>query len=228
MMGTARLPDLDHVGPDFLLTWRSEQLLSLITRRLILSQALCRFYALDAHQITILPQDYQAQQQLFYSIFPRETKSQASWEWILDQLRDGNGLVAPRDLIRFMGHAVRSQLDRRSLPPVTQLLDVDAIQDASENTSKDHYARAFSGEFPTLLPFAEDLRRLRIDHTLGSLHRVWSQRITDLRLEEARRYAQDLSKAAFFGIIQNERGPDSYQIAPLYRSALGVRPGQAT
>ena len=75
----------------------------------------------------------------FYKIFPAKIaqgeKQSVTWRWILSRIRDGNGVVAPRNLVDFMENCREAQLrselrNPREYADGISLIEADAVRKA--------------------------------------------------------------------------------------------------
>lgn len=69
--------------------------------------------------------------------------------WILDHMRDGNGQVAPRTLVRLFEQASSKEAANRSIRP-PRLLHPTAFRQALDDVSNDHVRQGITSEWPWL------------------------------------------------------------------------------
>lgn len=69
--------------------------------------------------------------------------------WVLDHLRDGNGQIAPRTIVRLFEQAATKDSANRTVRP-PHLLHPTALRQALEDVSNDHVTQGINGEWPWL------------------------------------------------------------------------------
>lgn len=69
--------------------------------------------------------------------------------WVLDHLRDGNGQIAPRTLVRLFEQAASKDAANRPVRP-PRLLHPTAFRQALDDVSTDHVRQGISSEWPWL------------------------------------------------------------------------------
>ena len=81
--------------------------------------------------------------------------------WVLDHLRDGNGQVSPRTLVRLFEQAALKEAPNRTLSP-PRLLHPAALRQALDDVSQDHVTQAISSEWPWLEGVRERIGKQRL------------------------------------------------------------------
>ena len=81
--------------------------------------------------------------------------------WVLDHLRDGNGHVSPRTLVRLFEQAALKEPANRTLSP-PRLLHPAALRQALDDVSQDHVTQAISSEWPWLEGVRERIGKQRL------------------------------------------------------------------
>lgn len=81
--------------------------------------------------------------------------------WVLDHLRDGNGQVSPRTLVRLYEQAALKEAPNRTLSP-PRLLHPAALRQALDDVSQDHVTQAISSEWPWLEGVRERIGKQRL------------------------------------------------------------------
>ena len=81
--------------------------------------------------------------------------------WVLDHLRDGNGQISPRALVRLFEQAAQKEAPNR-LPRPPRLLHPTALRQALDDVSQDHVTQAISSEWPWLHGVRERLEEQRL------------------------------------------------------------------
>lgn len=218
-------PGLNLVGPEVDLSWRTEELLDLIMRRMLQSESVQVLYHLDVEQLESLQGDYATQLSLFKRIFPPYIDGVESLEWMLSTLRDGACRVAPRNVLRLINHSVQNQMSRHLYPNGEVLFDSSVVREASKQASHDHYVTAFLAEYPKLRDFAEALTGHREGYPFPALYNLWRKKRHNLREDTAHEHAMELVRVGFFTRQVRDQRHEVFRAAPLYRAALGLIPG---
>ena len=81
--------------------------------------------------------------------------------WVLDHLRDGNGQVSPRTLVRLFEQAALKEVPNRTLRP-PRLLHPASLRQALDDVSQDHVTQAISSEWPWLEGVRERISKQRL------------------------------------------------------------------
>lgn len=76
-------------------------------------------------------------------------KKGRTFTWILDHLRDAQGHVAPRSLVRLLEQAAQKEA-ANSKARIPRLLHPTALRQALEDVSSDHVQQGYSSEWPWL------------------------------------------------------------------------------
>ncbi|PKN92922.1 MAG: hypothetical protein CVU44_12895 [Chloroflexi bacterium HGW-Chloroflexi-6] len=166
--------------------------------------------------------------QLFNTIFPSQINpargQPSSWKWVLSQVRDGNGVKAPRNVIDLCIIAQEEQLrkERRSSREFVSgvpLIEAESLKKATIRLSK------LRIEDTLLAEYGEDVKRAikafqngKSDHTEKSLSELFH--IPD-------RIQMSLIIKALCDIGFLEQKGEQYMIPPIYRSGLNITKGKA-
>jgi len=162
----------------------------------------------------------------FYKIFPAKIaqgeKQSVTWRWILSRIRDGNGVVAPRNLVDFMENCREAQLrselrNPREYADGISLIEADAVRKAHRTLSSTRVQDTLIAESKELAPYIERFRKNKAEHNLDSL-------CTLLRVPsvEGEALAKSLIEIGFL-----EEAGNSYKVPLLYRDGLGITQGKA-
>jgi hypothetical protein len=108
---SAGFREASHITRSITITWDPRSLLYLVIRRALHNDAICEYYNVD--RTTVLA-SIDAQQELFYRIFPaqveRGERKSTTFDWMLARTTDGTGKTAPRELIHLLVSARDEQL----------------------------------------------------------------------------------------------------------------------
>ena len=95
--------EASHITRFVVLEWSQASLLNLIIRRMISNRTLVEAFAVDREQTL---RDFDAQQELFYRVFPAQvqqgSRKPSTLDWIISRCADGTGKTAPRELIHLL------------------------------------------------------------------------------------------------------------------------------
>ena len=149
--------------------------------------------------------------------------------WILAHLRDGNGEVSPRSLVRLVEQAAGKEAANQSLRP-PRLLHPTALRQALDDVSGDHVTQGISNEWQWL----EGVRkRLAVDRLVPwerkeivdlldvEWNESWGASDSALR-PPVGRSADLLDYLIEIGVFRR-RSDDRVDVSNLYLSGLGLR-----
>jgi hypothetical protein len=196
--------------------WEKEDLISVICRRIKGSK---EFIRLCGVQID-------SDQRIFESVFPPQMESGghklATWDWIASQIRDGNGVVAPRNLVELAILAKeeqgrREQRKPRYFSPGQPIIEPDSLLRASARLSvhrvQDTLMAEASREVAALIAAFKDGKRGHNDESIGQLFGVSPS--------QAHEFAATLLDIGFL-----ENAGKRYRVAPLYRDGINTSRGK--
>ena len=166
-------------------------------------------------------------QELFSVIFPpqvdRGKRKPSSWKWILSRIRDGNGVMPPRNLVDLANKAKAEQLRKelrhsRSYEEGVYLIEADSLKQALSRLSKERLEDTLLAESSKeIAALINGFRDGKVEHN--------DQSIADLfgvDIQMAKRFANILIEIGFL-----EEVGKNYKIPMLYRDGLGVTQGKA-
>jgi hypothetical protein len=170
------------------LKWSRDAILTLVTKRLFASEALCEFTGVDPAGLAASPE---ARLDAFYRVFPRTVYSppnqSETLQWIYTHTMDGRRVVTPRDVIDLLTKAKQRQQDEYQADQVGEtdfILGSSAIRYGLSELSarkRDTYLRA---ELPHLWPAIEKFRGQKTEWTEDALAvllgRSWKALVADL------------------------------------------------
>ena len=215
--------------------WGDSALMALLMRRILANDSLRDLYKVHHHfgiKLAKVWSNYESQQALFYRIFPTYLKIPVqhgdtpalvrTFDWMLNETRDGTGQIAPRNLIVLLTYArdiQRERLSRGAAKLAGELLfDEYTLLQATTMVSDFHLFQTIYNEYPHLRPFAEKLRGTECEHPLTNLADIWA-----VPLKEAQRRVDELT---YIGVFEKRHsaGTASYYIPPLFQHALALLP----
>jgi hypothetical protein len=221
--------------------WDAPTLRSLLARRLVFNKEIRDLYHTDDRRVRNSASE---QQDLIERVFPPrmpvpnpaalalpgDPGPQPAFEWMLSQVRDGTGQVAPRELVELLTFARSAQIQRFSvgaaeaLEHVSQLFEPEALEVAANDVSHARLHQTLYAEYPRVRDSVEALRggRARFTSVDEFIH-LWSK-VMDR--EEAQRTLALLTNLGFFA-HQPARPPEqpdeSWVVPPVYARTLSLR-----
>lgn len=196
--------------------WDDEDLMALVCQRIRNNRELLRNLGLGRS----------TDRQLFHTIFPEKidpNRNQLTWKWMLSQIRDGNGVKAPRNLIDLCILSQEEQMRKerrgsRSFDTEIPLIEANSIKKAAIRLS------SLRLEDTLLAEYAQDVKILinafrnsKAEHNDRSLAKMFY-----VDVEQARLFARALMDIGFL-----EPVGDAYKIPYLYRASLNITQGKA-
>jgi hypothetical protein len=204
--------------------WEKEDLFALICRRIKSNNEFLRLTEL--HGAT--------DQKLFETVFSERLEAgerkPITWNWILSQIRDGNDVVAPRNLVELMRFARDEQIRReqrkeRILANEEPMIESESLKRAvtrlSERRVEDTLLAEASRDVSVLV---EGFRGSKQEHNDESISKLFG-----VKQAQAREYAETLIEIGLLERNGDRNGDEeSYKIAPLYRDGLDIHRGKAS
>lgn len=150
--------------------------------------------------------------------------------WVLAHLRDGNGQVSPRSLVRLLEQAAGKDVANQSLRP-PRLIHPTALRQALDDVSDNHVTQGISSEWPWLegvrIRLQEDQLvpwgRSKITRLLGTdWNGSWGPGHTDDVRPPADRQADFVDYLIELGIFRR-RADNRVDVPDLYLSGLNLR-----
>jgi len=198
------------------ITWYDEDLMALLCQRIRNNHEILRAVGLNREN------NYH----LFHTFFPEKfdpNRNQLTWRWMLSQIRDGNGVKAPRNLIDLCILAQEEQLhkERRGSHEFmmeSPLIEIDSIRKASARLStlrlEDTLLAEYAQDVKVLINAFRNSKAEHNDQSLAGMFHV--------EVEQARLYARALMDIGFFEAVG-----ETYKIPFLYRASLNITQGKA-
>ena len=218
--------EASHITKTVTIKWNKETLLNLIIYRLLGNKFFVDEYKIDKEEIL---NDYSKQEDLFYTIFPDQidpgSKKPKTLDWMISRIKDGLGVVAPREMIHLLNASVTEQINLIEIGDDN--LDKDglfspgAIKKALNIVSKTRLEQTIYAEFPSLQEKIQMLKGEKAEHTIETLSNIWGMNLT-----KAAELAYELVAIGFFeekGSKQNPR----FWVPFMYRIELDIIQGSA-
>ncbi len=218
--------EASHITKTLTINWSKETIVNLIIRRLLYNQQIIDKFKLNKSDILL---DYKKQEELFYRFFPTKIeigeKQSKTIEWILGRIRDGKGIIAPREIIHLFNEAIKEQIKKLQIGQIDlegdNLIGRNAFKIALDAVSKVRLEQTIYAEYPSLKTFIQKLESEKTDQRIDSLARVWS-----LSEEETKIYAKKLVDIGFFEEKGDTLNP-KYWVPFIYRNELNMVQGAA-
>jgi hypothetical protein len=217
--------EASHVTRAVTISWSDSALLNLLVRRLLNNPLLAEYTSADPATVRV---DASQQRKWFDSLVPEQIdsgKNPKTFEWILGRVKDGGGVVAPREVIHVVDQARDRQLESlergESAPDEGMVFTRAAFRDALPEVSRVRLEQTLYAEYPDLKPYLERLRDEKTNHSIESLANLW-----DVGVDEASSLAMRAAEIGFFEVRGDKSDPD-YWVPFLYRPALSMVQGTA-
>ena len=240
-MGTADFAKLAANRAD--LTWSDGALLGMLAKRIANTSdglaAYCRGARLKLEHHDALglipivrdPRDaFPLLERLAGEFMGTERKKGFVRNWILAHLRDGNGLISPRSLVRLLEQAAGKDAASHSLTP-PRLIHPTALRQALDDVSDSHVTQGISSEWPWLDGVRKRLQndqlvpweQRRITSLLGAdWDGNWGQEHQSEIRPPADRPADFVDYLIELGIFRR-RSDNRVDVPDLYLSGLNLR-----
>lgn len=218
--------EASHITKTLTIAWPKETIVNLIIRRVLNNQLIVDKYNLDRQQIL---SNYKHQEELFYKIFPEKIevgeKQSKTIDWIINRLKDGKEIIAPREIIHLLNEAKQEQIKRMQIGQSDlegdNIIGRSAFKAALDIVSKVRLEQTIYAEFPSLKSFIQKLESEKTEQTITSLARIW-----ELEADDTKKIIRKLVDIGFFAERGNNANP-RYWIPFLYRNELKLVQGLA-
>lgn len=163
----------------------------------------------------------------FTRLFPIKVsqgeKQSTTWNWIMSRIRDGNAVIAPRNLVDLVEKARADQVQCDLRSPRTYerekpLIEADSIRKAHKLLSKDRVEDTLLSESAELAPVLERFRNKKAEYDLASLCVLFGLDEDGTRIK--------IKQLRDMGFL--EEVGTSYKVPMLYRDGLNIRQGKAS
>jgi len=205
-----------HITRTATIRWTEPLLLNLLIRRLIKNDEIQQYYGVSEKEIL---SSYEAQVAFFYRVFPKtvDSKGQKTFDWMLNQTRDGLGLAAPRELIHLLTSLQEVQLKRFEVgaeEPGECLFDRVSFIEAMVEVSRARVEQTIYGEYPSIKPWIEAMKGGKSEQSVISLAELWQ-----IKDEEALERALRLEEIGILETFGPKRA-QRFKVPPLYQVYL--------
>lgn len=207
--------NLDHLRVSLALKWEEIDLLKLVLKRLLHNEEL-RGLVVELKEIDEI--DSWSKDEclsVFYTLFPaRGSKGATFWDYLLREMRDGNDLTTPRDLIFLLDKAREAQLRLISAGEGEEtLFSKQSIEKALDQCSSGKISAYVTSEFPYL---RESIDKLKLK--FNKYDEIQMREVLGTELYEKR-----LAQLFSVGVLHRRKESNTIWVAPLYQRGLQVR-----
>jgi hypothetical protein len=162
----------------------------------------------------------------FGKVFPDKIsqgkKQSTTWNWIISRIRDGNGVIAPRNLIELVEKARESQLRCEARSPreyrdTIALIEPESVRRAHRALSLTRVQDTLLAEAADLAPLIERFRDKKAEQNLASLSVLLAVPEQDVRVK-----VKPLVEIGFL-----EESGTTFKVPMLYREGMSITQGKA-
>lgn len=218
--------EASHITKTITIGWKKESIVNLIMKRLLSNDIIINTFAVDRENIL---SNYEEQEKLFYQFFPEQIdigdKKPKTIEWILTRVKDGKGVVAPREVIHLFNESKAEQIKKIQVGQNdlegSNLIGRNAFKTALDTVSKVRLEQTIYAEYPSLKQYIQKLSGEKTEQRAETLVNIWG-----LSIEETKQVAQKLIDIGVFE-ERGEKNEPRYWVPFLYRNELQMVQGAA-
>jgi hypothetical protein len=217
---TDGLREASHIVRKDNISWDENNLFFMLTRRILKNQSICDYFKIDALNIL---KDVTAQKEIFYRLFPEKIgwgkeQKQEVFTWILEMIKDGNGLYTPRELIHFLNsvNSIQGELVRFGhVPENGSIYSEEAIKKGVREVTRTKFEQTLLAENPQLV----DLINQYFRYVDPSIELDWFKENFELSSDnDVHSFCDRFCKAGFLKRINLK----VYRIPYIYQLALNI------
>jgi hypothetical protein len=190
--------------------WDQEDLFALLCRRIKVCDEFLHHLSLEK------PTD----KEVFAKVFSEKiSPRKLTWRWILEQIKDGSGFVAPRNLVDLVNLAIEEQTRVESRAPREYRADIpiiefDSLRRALLRLSKRRVEDTLLAEATNdVAVLIEGFRGRKVEQNSDTIAEVFG-----VLPSQAKEFAEVLINIGFF-----ERSDENYKVPVLYRYGLEMK-----
>lgn len=200
------------------IVWEEEDLMSLLARRVRESPDVMHALALAES----------TDREIFERIFPAKVdqgpRKPTTWSWMMSRIRDGNGIMPPRNLIDLATKSRDAQIRSEDRQPRAYsqgilLIEPDAIRKAHRALSEQRVQDTLLAEAAELAPTIERFRDGKAEHNEISLATILGVEPSAVR--------NAIKPLIEMGFLEEVGGGSSFKVPMLYRDGLAITQGKA-
>ncbi len=206
------ITDKDKISRQITLHWTQDKLIELIVNRIK------RLNPSVIPSTPGLPLNDQFQY-VFSALMGKDKKKGFTNNWLYNHLRDGNGVITPRDLIRLIMLSKDKELQKNRGSVSNDIrITGKSIKEAFSDTFSTHkYSDYLSNEFPDMISTFEKFRNRGSKYTRGNLASIVESEPVLNRLMETG-FLRFINKE-LEGAMNHE---DTFEIAEMYWGELAI------
>lgn len=217
--------EASHITKSLTITWNRETLVNLIIRRILSNDIIIKEYSVDVDKVL---SDYTAQELLFYRLFPEQIdigdRKPKTIEWILGRVKDGKGIIAPREIIHLFNESKQEQIKRLEVAQNDLehewLIGRISFKRALDKVSKIRLEQTIYAEYPAQKEFIQKLEGNKTQQSIETLSEIWS-----IDSDQTKKIAKELVEIGFFEERIESKHP--FWVPFLYRNELKMIQGRA-
>lgn len=221
--------ELSHIAKYSRIHWRKESLLNLIVRRVLENQNIINFFSLEKEKVL---KNFKDQSDLFDSMFPQElceTERGSAFNWIYNELEDGNGQVFPRDIIHFFQELKREQRELFNIGDTNfkrelQLFSISAVEKSLSSVSEAKLNQTVFAEYPEDKGNIRALTEKSNFLSIEDLSKVWFDEFFMKKEKSADIVRGIASKLCKIGILResDDKSNYDYSVGNIYKRVLRI------
>lgn len=151
----------------------------------------------------------------------------ASYDWIVKLLSDGNNVITPRTMYKFMHTVIEHELSKLKEDDLSreylfkEISSSQIYKDIFNTVSKDKFSE-FHDEYPNLTFLYEKIREIGYSKfTADEFKSKFKKSTTNEKINE---YLEDLVNSGFLHKIQSQY---NYQVAPIFAHSMHLKTNRA-
>lgn len=218
--------EFSHFTRNCRLEWKRETILNLITSRLANNTQVLAYFGYTREEIL---SSTNLQLECLNKIFPtqigQEEDTVETLDWILSNIKDGNEVYTPREVIHLLNEAKKIQIRYWENGQTSHIDDDFLISDSAliesmPEVSKTRLTQTLYAEHANYRSRFESFRSNKTEHCTSSLRKIWG-----LPEAEVIELANEFAKIGFFKKHIINVSEPRYLIPIVYHQALDLRLG---
>ncbi|MDO8227407.1 hypothetical protein ABE187_04050 [Bacillus cabrialesii] len=214
--------EASHITKVVTIYWNELNLRHLIINRILENEILVNQWSLSKRSIL---SDTEEQERLYYKVFPEQVDSGQrkpnTFNWMLSRVKDGLGIIAPRELIQLINEAKKIQIKELEIGSSSddvseELIGRKSIKEGLEEVSKKRLEQTIYAEYYHLKEYIELLEGQKAEQTMESLSTIFKCGDGDIK-----KIVDDLVNIGIF-----EKRFNTYWTPFIYRPALKLVQGR--
>ncbi|MBP7902205.1 MAG: hypothetical protein KA015_05260 [Spirochaetes bacterium] len=211
--------EASHITRSTNIQWGNEELLDLIVRRFYQNDSIRQFLKIDKDYDKL---SYKEKEKIFYRIFPDRielgTNKPTTFNWILSRVKDGLGVIAPREIVHLINSIKDAEIRRLELDfksnKEQSLFDRSSFVKGLDVVSATKLNQTIYAEYPKFKCYIDLLKNQHSEHTINSLSQIWKTSKNKTKI-----ISEELHKIGIFEKRGTRESP-KYWIPFIYRPVL--------